>query len=189
MCSTPPWPHCMLRMIVTRHKRHLDVVLSKYKHAPLEQVVILCWERFAAFYWLGKQLCGIVFSVLGFGVYRLTSRKVQVCAGYVSGCRLSWGCFWSGDLFCGLKSLRGRRSYCQKSSLDPSGYVADRKPCAILIFSFMLLLRRRSVSSFPVPQDNVDTHPGSSKEVRVPTTAMCIFVSMVEPHIPPSFVW
>uniref|UniRef100_A0A8C0P7A6 Autophagy related 16 like 1 n=2 Tax=Canidae TaxID=9608 RepID=A0A8C0P7A6_CANLF len=34
---------------------------------------------------------------------------------------------------------------------------------------------RRSVSSFPVPQDNVDTHPGSSKEVRVPTTAMCIF--------------
>uniref|UniRef100_A0A452SUF3 Autophagy-related protein 16-1 n=1 Tax=Ursus americanus TaxID=9643 RepID=A0A452SUF3_URSAM len=35
--------------------------------------------------------------------------------------------------------------------------------------------RRRSVSSFPVPQDNVDPHPGSSKEVRVPTTAMCIF--------------
>ncbi|XP_049567899.1 autophagy-related protein 16-1 isoform X4 [Orcinus orca] len=35
--------------------------------------------------------------------------------------------------------------------------------------------RRRSVSSFPVPQDNVDTHPGSSKEVRVPTTAMCVF--------------
>uniref|UniRef100_A0A452SU61 Autophagy-related protein 16-1 n=1 Tax=Ursus americanus TaxID=9643 RepID=A0A452SU61_URSAM len=34
---------------------------------------------------------------------------------------------------------------------------------------------RRSVSSFPVPQDNVDPHPGSSKEVRVPTTAMCIF--------------
>uniref|UniRef100_A0A8C6BB85 Autophagy related 16 like 1 n=1 Tax=Monodon monoceros TaxID=40151 RepID=A0A8C6BB85_MONMO len=34
---------------------------------------------------------------------------------------------------------------------------------------------RRSVSSFPVSQDNVDTHPGSSKEVRVPTTAMCVF--------------
>ncbi|KAB1279348.1 Autophagy-related protein 16-1 [Camelus dromedarius] len=34
---------------------------------------------------------------------------------------------------------------------------------------------RRSVSSFPVPQDNVDTHPGSSKEVRVPTTAMYVF--------------
>ncbi|XP_044934849.1 autophagy-related protein 16-1 isoform X5 [Mustela putorius furo] len=34
---------------------------------------------------------------------------------------------------------------------------------------------RRSVSSFPVPQDNVDPHPGSSKEVRVPTTAMCVF--------------
>ncbi|XP_075862165.1 autophagy-related protein 16-1 isoform X5 [Microcebus murinus] len=34
---------------------------------------------------------------------------------------------------------------------------------------------RRSVSSFPVPQDNVDTHPGSGKEVRVPTTALCVF--------------
>lgn len=34
---------------------------------------------------------------------------------------------------------------------------------------------RRSVSSFPVPQDNVDAHPGSSKEVRVPTTALCVF--------------
>ncbi|XP_059023668.1 autophagy-related protein 16-1 isoform X5 [Mustela lutreola] len=34
---------------------------------------------------------------------------------------------------------------------------------------------RRSVSSFPVPQDNVDPHPGSSKEVRVPTTAMYVF--------------
>uniref|UniRef100_A0A671E1E7 Autophagy related 16 like 1 n=1 Tax=Rhinolophus ferrumequinum TaxID=59479 RepID=A0A671E1E7_RHIFE len=34
---------------------------------------------------------------------------------------------------------------------------------------------RRSVSSFPVPQDNVDTHPGSSKEVRVPTTALYVF--------------
>ncbi|XP_070278538.1 autophagy-related protein 16-1 isoform X1 [Myotis yumanensis] len=35
--------------------------------------------------------------------------------------------------------------------------------------------RRRSVSSFPVPHDNADTHPGSSKEVRVPTTAVCVF--------------
>ncbi|KAK2491909.1 hypothetical protein MC885_016637 [Smutsia gigantea] len=35
--------------------------------------------------------------------------------------------------------------------------------------------RRRSVSSFPVPQENVDTHPGSSKEVRVPTAALCVF--------------
>ncbi|XP_047300805.1 autophagy-related protein 16-1 isoform X3 [Homo sapiens] len=34
---------------------------------------------------------------------------------------------------------------------------------------------RRSVSSFPVPQDNVDTHPGSGKEVRVPATALCVF--------------
>ncbi|XP_077874385.1 autophagy-related protein 16-1 isoform X4 [Ictidomys tridecemlineatus] len=35
--------------------------------------------------------------------------------------------------------------------------------------------RRRSVSSFPVPQDNVDTHPASGKDVRVPTTALCVF--------------
>lgn len=65
----------------------------------------------------------------------------------------------------------------------------DRKPCAVLIFWFMLLLRRRSVSSFPVPQENVDTHPGSSKEVRVPTAALYVFVSMVSPQAPPSFVW
>uniref|UniRef100_A0A8C8S6W7 Autophagy related 16 like 1 n=1 Tax=Pelusios castaneus TaxID=367368 RepID=A0A8C8S6W7_9SAUR len=35
--------------------------------------------------------------------------------------------------------------------------------------------RRRSLSSFPTPQDNVDAHPGSSKEVRVPTTALLVF--------------
>uniref|UniRef100_A0A4X1U2I7 Autophagy related 16 like 1 n=2 Tax=Sus scrofa TaxID=9823 RepID=A0A4X1U2I7_PIG len=34
---------------------------------------------------------------------------------------------------------------------------------------------RRSFSSVPAPQDNVDTHPGSSKEVRVPVTAVCVF--------------
>ncbi|XP_006866825.1 PREDICTED: autophagy-related protein 16-1 isoform X3 [Chrysochloris asiatica] len=34
---------------------------------------------------------------------------------------------------------------------------------------------RRSVSSPPVPPDNPDTHPGSSKDVRVPTTALCVF--------------
>uniref|UniRef100_A0A8C3YUC9 Autophagy related 16 like 1 n=1 Tax=Catagonus wagneri TaxID=51154 RepID=A0A8C3YUC9_9CETA len=34
---------------------------------------------------------------------------------------------------------------------------------------------RRSVPSVSAPQDNVDTHPGSSKEVRVPTTAVCGF--------------
>ncbi|ELV09601.1 Autophagy-related protein 16-1 [Tupaia chinensis] len=36
---------------------------------------------------------------------------------------------------------------------------------------------RRSVSSLPVPQDNADTHPSSGKEVRVPTTALCVFGS------------
>ncbi|XP_065700617.1 autophagy-related protein 16-1 isoform X7 [Patagioenas fasciata] len=35
--------------------------------------------------------------------------------------------------------------------------------------------RRRSLSSLPVPQDNVEPHPGASKEVRVPTTAICVF--------------
>lgn len=61
---------------------------------------------------------------------------------------------------------------------------------SFLMFSFMLLLRRRSVSSFPVPHDNADTHPGSSKEVRVPTTAVCVFVSMISPqtHTKPSMV-
>ncbi|XP_064929250.1 autophagy-related protein 16-1 isoform X6 [Columba livia] len=35
--------------------------------------------------------------------------------------------------------------------------------------------RRRSLSSLPAPQDNVEPHPGASKEVRVPTTAICVF--------------
>ncbi|XP_053930657.1 autophagy-related protein 16-1 isoform X8 [Cuculus canorus] len=35
--------------------------------------------------------------------------------------------------------------------------------------------RRRSLSSFPAPQDNVEPHPGATKEVRVPTTAICVF--------------
>ncbi|XP_025009303.1 autophagy-related protein 16-1 isoform X12 [Gallus gallus] len=37
--------------------------------------------------------------------------------------------------------------------------------------------RRRSLSSFPPPQDNAEPHPGASKEVRVPTTAICVFGS------------
>ncbi|XP_010147541.1 PREDICTED: autophagy-related protein 16-1 isoform X2 [Eurypyga helias] len=35
--------------------------------------------------------------------------------------------------------------------------------------------RRRSLSSFPAPQDNVEPHPGAGKEVRVPNTAICVF--------------
>uniref|UniRef100_A0A803VC43 APG16-like 1 n=1 Tax=Ficedula albicollis TaxID=59894 RepID=A0A803VC43_FICAL len=35
--------------------------------------------------------------------------------------------------------------------------------------------RRRSLSSLPAPQDNAEPHPGASKEVRVPTTAICVF--------------
>uniref|UniRef100_A0A8C2Y1F2 Autophagy-related protein 16 domain-containing protein n=1 Tax=Capra hircus TaxID=9925 RepID=A0A8C2Y1F2_CAPHI len=42
-----------------------------------------------------------------------------------------------------------------------------RKPSPFLV--------RRSVSSFPVPQDNVDPHPGTGREVRVPTTAVSVF--------------
>lgn len=34
------------------------------------------------------------------------------------------------------------------------------------------------MSSFPAPQDNVEPHSGASKEVRVPTTAICVFVSI-----------
>ncbi|XP_040494841.1 autophagy-related protein 16-1 isoform X3 [Ursus maritimus] len=49
------------------------------------------------------------------------------------------------------------------------------QPAGGLLDSITNIFGRRSVSSFPVPQDNVDPHPGSSKEVRVPTTAMCIF--------------
>ncbi|XP_047919104.1 autophagy-related protein 16-1 isoform X4 [Anser cygnoides] len=35
--------------------------------------------------------------------------------------------------------------------------------------------RRRSLSSYPAPQDSAEPHPGASKEVRVPTTAICVF--------------
>ncbi|XP_071423170.1 autophagy-related protein 16-1 isoform X6 [Pithys albifrons albifrons] len=35
--------------------------------------------------------------------------------------------------------------------------------------------RRRSLSLLPAPQDNVEPHPAASKEVRVPTTAICVF--------------
>ncbi|XP_055977862.1 autophagy-related protein 16-1 isoform X1 [Sorex fumeus] len=37
------------------------------------------------------------------------------------------------------------------------------------------LITRRSVSSLPAPQDSVEPPPGSGKEVRVPTTAVCVF--------------
>uniref|UniRef100_A0A7N9CH31 Autophagy-related protein 16-1 n=1 Tax=Macaca fascicularis TaxID=9541 RepID=A0A7N9CH31_MACFA len=51
------------------------------------------------------------------------------------------------------------------------------QPAGGLLDSITNIFGRRSVSSFPVPQDNVDTHPGSGKEVRVPTTALCVFGS------------
>ncbi|XP_064443347.1 autophagy-related protein 16-1 isoform X3 [Mirounga angustirostris] len=49
------------------------------------------------------------------------------------------------------------------------------QPAGGLLDSITNIFGRRSVSSFPVPQDNVDPHPGSSKEVRVPTAATCVF--------------
>uniref|UniRef100_A0A3Q2HTP8 Autophagy related 16 like 1 n=1 Tax=Equus caballus TaxID=9796 RepID=A0A3Q2HTP8_HORSE len=49
------------------------------------------------------------------------------------------------------------------------------QPAGGLLDSITNIFGRRSVSSFPAPQDNVDAHPASSKEVRVPTTALCVF--------------
>ncbi|XP_036853636.1 autophagy-related protein 16-1 isoform X2 [Manis javanica] len=49
------------------------------------------------------------------------------------------------------------------------------QPAGGLLDSITNIFGRRSVSSFPVPQENVDTHPGSSKEVRVPTAALYVF--------------
>ncbi|KAK7805239.1 hypothetical protein U0070_001139 [Myodes glareolus] len=50
------------------------------------------------------------------------------------------------------------------------------QPAGGLLDSITNIFGRRSVSSIPTPQDNVDTHPASGKDVRVPTTAMYVFV-------------
>ncbi|XP_005005766.1 autophagy-related protein 16-1 isoform X2 [Cavia porcellus] len=50
------------------------------------------------------------------------------------------------------------------------------QPAGGLLDSITNIFGRRSVSSFPVSQDvNVDAHPGPGKDVRVPTTALCVF--------------
>ncbi|XP_045701677.1 autophagy-related protein 16-1 isoform X2 [Phyllostomus hastatus] len=49
------------------------------------------------------------------------------------------------------------------------------QPAGGLLDSITNIFGRRSVSSLPAPPDSVDTHPGSAKEVRVPTTAVCVF--------------
>uniref|UniRef100_A0A8D1THD8 Autophagy related 16 like 1 n=1 Tax=Sus scrofa TaxID=9823 RepID=A0A8D1THD8_PIG len=49
------------------------------------------------------------------------------------------------------------------------------QPAGGLLDSITNIFGRRSFSSVPAPQDDVDTHPGSSKEVRVPVTAVCVF--------------
>ncbi|XP_010566484.1 autophagy-related protein 16-1 isoform X5 [Calonectris borealis] len=51
------------------------------------------------------------------------------------------------------------------------------QPAGGLLDSITNIFGRRSLSSFPAPQDNVEPHPGASKEVRVPTTAICVFGS------------
>ncbi|XP_028586540.1 autophagy-related protein 16-1 isoform X2 [Podarcis muralis] len=49
------------------------------------------------------------------------------------------------------------------------------QPAGGLLDSITNIFGRRSLSSCPTPQDNVEAHPGASKEVRVPTTALCVF--------------
>ncbi|XP_052048280.1 autophagy-related protein 16-1 isoform X1 [Apodemus sylvaticus] len=49
------------------------------------------------------------------------------------------------------------------------------QPAGGLLDSITNIFGRRSVSSIPVPQDIVDTHPASGKDVRVPTTASYVF--------------
>ncbi|XP_040535139.1 autophagy-related protein 16-1 isoform X11 [Gallus gallus] len=51
------------------------------------------------------------------------------------------------------------------------------QPAGGLLDSITNIFGRRSLSSFPAPQDNAEPHPGASKEVRVPTTAICVFGS------------
>ncbi|XP_053245627.1 autophagy-related protein 16-1 isoform X2 [Podarcis raffonei] len=49
------------------------------------------------------------------------------------------------------------------------------QPAGGLLDSITNIFGRRSLSSCPTPQDNVEAHPGAGKEVRVPTTALCVF--------------
>nr|XP_056705919.1 autophagy-related protein 16-1 isoform X2 [Euleptes europaea] len=49
------------------------------------------------------------------------------------------------------------------------------QPAGGLLDSITNIFGRRSHSSISVPQDNVDKHLGVSKDVRVPTTAVCVF--------------
>ncbi|XP_060097926.1 autophagy-related protein 16-1 isoform X2 [Heteronotia binoei] len=49
------------------------------------------------------------------------------------------------------------------------------QPAGGLLDSITNIFGRRSQSSISVPQDNVDKHPSASKDVRVPTTAVCVF--------------
>ncbi|XP_048361354.1 autophagy-related protein 16-1 isoform X2 [Sphaerodactylus townsendi] len=49
------------------------------------------------------------------------------------------------------------------------------QPAGGLLDSITNIFGRRSQSSISVPQDNIDKHLGASKDVRVPTTAVCVF--------------
>uniref|UniRef100_A0A2K6FCH5 Autophagy-related protein 16-1 n=1 Tax=Propithecus coquereli TaxID=379532 RepID=A0A2K6FCH5_PROCO len=68
-----------------------------------------------------------------------------------------------------------QREDCLSSGVRDKADKRLSQPAGGLLDSITNIFGRRSVSSFPVPQDNVDTHPGSGKEVRVPTTALCVF--------------
>lgn len=135
--------------------------------------------RFPSSLLAGKQLfriasrCWVVEPESG-------KQRVQVCAACVPSRH------WSEDASHlaspSVKGPEGKRSCWLKGSLNPFWvWWTISLALSCLTLSFLLLLRRRSVSSLPAPQDNVDTHPGSAKEVRVPTTAVCVFVSTTAP--------
>ncbi|XP_062988472.1 autophagy-related protein 16-1 isoform X2 [Elgaria multicarinata webbii] len=56
-----------------------------------------------------------------------------------------------------------------------TGSKRHSQPAGGLLDSITNIFGRRSLSSYPAPQNNADVHPGASKEVRVPTTAACVF--------------
>ncbi|KAH0623880.1 hypothetical protein JD844_007065 [Phrynosoma platyrhinos] len=55
------------------------------------------------------------------------------------------------------------------------------QPAGGLLDSITNIFGRRSLTSCPAPQDTVDVHPGVGKEVRVPNTAVCVFIRNQSP--------
>lgn len=83
------------------------------------------------------------------------------------------GGFRFGGSFFGLEGLEGKEATDKGvfESLLRGGRTVSPHG---LILSFMLLLRRRSVSSFPVPQDNVDPHPGTGRDASAGGYSVCL---------------